>query len=184
MVCLVESPAAVGGTLSPVKTVVLGPPPPELETLIQRRRALGLDGYDEVWSGEYHVAPAANSRHGAVQAAVLALLRECAGDPRLVVGPFNLGTANDYRVPDGGVLRDGGSGLYLDTAALVLEVISPDDESYAKLEHYARHGVSELLYVDPERGDVQLRRLAGRDYRPVEHLTVVDLAAAQVLACL
>ena len=167
-----------------MKTVVLGPPPQELQTLIKRRRALGLDGYDEVWNGEYHVAPAANSRHGAVQAAVLALLRAHAADPRLVVGPFDLGTADNYRVPDGGVLRDGAGGLYLPTAALVLEVISPDDESYAKLDHYAQHGVTELIYIDPEQQDVQLRRLSADGYRLVEHLSVVDLSPEQVLNCL
>jgi hypothetical protein len=181
---LVSDKGLAQGTLSPMKTVVLGPPPQELQTLIERRRALGLDGYDEVWNGEYHVAPAANSRHGAVQAAVLALLRAHAADPRLVVGPFNLGTAHNYRVPDGGVLHDGASGLYLPTAALALEVISPDDESYAKLDHYAQHRVAELIYVDLERGDVQLRRLVGNAYHSVEQLTVVDLTVEQVEGCL
>lgn len=167
-----------------MKTVVLGPAPQELQALIDRRRALGLDGYDEVWDGEYHVAPAASSRHGAVQAAVLALLRDHAANPRLVVGPFNLGAAQNYRVPDGGLLRDGDGGLYVSTAALVVEVISPDDESYAKLDHYAQHGVTELIYVHPEQHDVQLRRLTAGTYRAVERLAVVDLTSEQVLSCL
>ena len=167
-----------------MKTVVLGPAPQELQALIERRRALGLDGHDEVWNGEYHVAPAASSRHGMVQAAVLALLRDSAADPRLVVGPFNLGSATDYRVPDGGLLRKGEGGLYVSTAALVVEVISPDDESYAKLDHYAQHGVAELIYIDPEQHHVQLRRLTALSYRPVERLAVVDLTLQQVLACL
>lgn len=167
-----------------MKTVVLGPAPQELQALIERRRALGLDGHDEVWNGEYHVAPAASSRHGAVQAAVLALLRDYAANQRLVVGPFNLGTADNYRVPDGGLLRDGEGGLYVSTAALVVEVISPDDESYAKLDHYAQHGVTELIYVNPEQHDVQLRRLTAGTYRAVERLAVVDLTIEQVLSCL
>ena len=36
----------------------------ELEELIARRRALGQDGMDEVWEGEYHVAPHAHSHSG------------------------------------------------------------------------------------------------------------------------
>lgn len=44
------------------KTVVLGPRPQELVALIERRQALGLDTYDEVWEGTYHVAPAAHPR--------------------------------------------------------------------------------------------------------------------------
>lgn len=167
-----------------MKTVVLGPLPQELQALMDRRRARGLDGYDEVWDGEYHVAPAASSRHGAVQAAVLALLRERAVDPRLVVGPFNLGAADNYRVPDGGLLRDGESGLYVPTAALVVEVISPDDESYAKLDHYAQHDVEELIYLDPEEHDVQLRRLTAGTYQSVERLAVVDLTVGHVMTCL
>jgi hypothetical protein len=35
-----------------------------LDALIARRRALGLDTHDEVWNGEYHMAPAAHSSHG------------------------------------------------------------------------------------------------------------------------
>ena len=167
-----------------MKTVVLGPAPQELQALIARRRAHGLDGYDEVWDGEYHVAPAASSRHGAVQAAVLALLSEHAANPRLVVGPFNLGSADNYRVPDGGVLRNDEAGLYVATAALVVEVISPDDESYAKLDHYAEYGVTELIYLDPEQHDVQLHRLTTGTYGAVERLTVVDLTHEQVLTCL
>ncbi len=167
-----------------MRTVVLGPAPQELQALIERRRALGLDGHDEVWDGEYHVAPAASSRHAAVQAAVLALLRESAVDPGLVVGPFNLGTAQNYRVPDGGLLREGEGGLYVATAALVVEVISPDDESYAKLDHYAQHRVTELVYVNPEQHDVQLRRLTAGSYRTVERLAAVDLTLEQVLTCL
>ena len=167
-----------------MRTVVLGPAPQELQALIERRRALGLDDHDEVWDGEYHVALAASSRHAAVQAAILALLREHAADPRLVVGPINLGTAQNYRVPDGGVLRDGETGLYVPTAALVVEVISPDDESYAKFDHYAEHGVTELIYINPEQHDVQLHRVTAGDYRPVEQLAAVDLSLEQVLTCL
>jgi hypothetical protein len=36
-----------------MRTVVLGPRPPELDALIARRRSLGLDTHDEVWKGEH-----------------------------------------------------------------------------------------------------------------------------------
>jgi hypothetical protein len=38
-----------------VRTVVLGPRRPELEALLERRRALGQDLFDEVWAGDYHM---------------------------------------------------------------------------------------------------------------------------------
>jgi hypothetical protein len=34
-----------------MRTVVLGPPPAELQALITRRHSLGLDGFDGVWKG-------------------------------------------------------------------------------------------------------------------------------------
>jgi Uma2 family endonuclease len=40
--------------------------------------------------------------------------------------------------------------VYLPPAALVLEIISPGDETWEKLDFYAAHGVEELLIVDPE----------------------------------
>jgi hypothetical protein len=46
-----------------VKTVVVGPPPPELQQLMQRRRSLGLDMFDEIWEGNYHLAPVPGFGH-------------------------------------------------------------------------------------------------------------------------
>jgi hypothetical protein len=36
----------------------------DLKDLIERRRAIGADLYDEIWDGEYHLAPAAHPFHG------------------------------------------------------------------------------------------------------------------------
>jgi len=41
-----------------MRTVLVGRPPQDFEEVLQRRRALGQDLFDEVWEGEYHVAPA------------------------------------------------------------------------------------------------------------------------------
>jgi hypothetical protein len=57
-----------------MKTVVLGPPPVELERLIERRRAQGLDTFDEVWEGTYHMAPSARSTHAYLDDIVAVLL--------------------------------------------------------------------------------------------------------------
>jgi len=35
------------------------------------------------------------------------------------------------------------------TAAAVVEILSPDDESWQKLPFYAEHHVDEVLFVDP-----------------------------------
>ena len=76
-----------------VRTVVFGPPPAEISALIARRRALGLDTHDEVWEGEYHMAPAADVAHGWVDQQLAQLLAPLAAAAGLVAtGPFNLGS--------------------------------------------------------------------------------------------
>ena len=46
-----------------MRTVVLGERPPELDALIARRRSLGLDTFDEVWEGDYHMNPTPPGPH-------------------------------------------------------------------------------------------------------------------------
>lgn len=132
-----------------MRTVVLGPRPAELETLIQRRHALGQDLYDEVWEGEYHVAPAAHPSHGYLDNQLAVVLWPLARNAGLVgTGPFNLGESDNFRVPDRGLHRSLPSTTWVPTAAVVVEIVSPDDETWDKLDFYAAHAVDELLIVD------------------------------------
>ena len=77
---------------------------------------------------------------------------------------FNLGAPEDYRVPDGGLHRErpGARDVYLATAALVVEIVSPGDQTWEKLEFYAAHQVDELLIVDPAERRVHWLGLTGR----------------------
>jgi len=50
------------------------------------------------------------------------------------------------------------------TAALVIEVRSPGDETYDKFGLYAKRGVEELLVADPQRRAVQIWLLRGDGY--------------------
>ena len=148
-----------------MKTVVLGPPPQELEQLIQRRRALGLDKFDEVWEGNYHVAPMAHPKHGYLQTAVAVLLHQRAEATGLVgSGPFNLGYPNDFRVPDLGYWRARPDALYVDTAAIVVEILSPDDETFEKMPFYASRGVDEVFVVNPNDHVVSIFSLSAGTY--------------------
>ena len=54
-----------------------------------------------------------------------------------MTGPFNLRGPGDYRAPDQGCHRVGAGGTWLPSAALVVQVVSPDDESHAKPDSYA-----------------------------------------------
>ena len=123
-----------------MKTVVIGPPPPELQQLIQRRRSLGLDRFDEVWEGNLHLAPVPGFGHAYIEREVARVLRPFADAAGLIeTGPFNLGRASDFRVPDGGYHRSvpEGDGVYVTRAALVVEVVSTDDETFEKFPFYA-----------------------------------------------
>jgi Uma2 family endonuclease len=152
-----------------VKTVVLGTPPPELAELIAHRRAIGADRYDEVWEGEYHMAPAPHFNHGTLDqqlAEILGPLARAAG--MFVSGPFNLGELDDFRVPDRGVHRVYRDDVWLPTAAVVVEIVSPDDETWDKLPFYADHGVDEMLIVDPHAQTVDWLGLVAGRYDPIE----------------
>lgn len=151
-----------------MKTVVLGPRPAELEALIERRHELGLDLYDEVWEGSYHVVPAPHPAHGFVERRLAVLIDPAAVSRGLVgTGPFNLGEPDDYRVPDGGYHRGLPDTAFVPTAAIVVEVVSPDDETFAKFDFFAARGVDELVIADPATRTVRLFSL-GQDGRYVE----------------
>ena len=163
-------------------TIVRGPRPPELEAWLERRRASGADRFDEVWEGRYVVAPDPHSAHGAMQFELGLLLRKATSPPDLTaVQTFNLGRPGDYRIPDAGLLA-GPHAVWHDTAVLVVEVLSPDDMTFDKLDFYTAHGVRELLVVDwPERS-VRCFALqdgqAERSHSEVLGSTMAELVAA------
>jgi Putative restriction endonuclease len=145
------------GTIRVVKTVVVGPRPPELEAVIARRHALGQDTHDEVWEGDYHMAPAAHPWHGYLVAQLLDVLKPWAERAGLVrLDAFNLGDAGDYRVPDIGLLRSLPDRSFVPTAAFVVEVVSAGDESWEKFDFYAARGIDEVLIADPEDRELTL----------------------------
>ena len=88
---------------------------------------------------------------------------------------FALGDSDDYRVPDGGLHRPGCTGVWHPTAELVIEIISPGDETPKKPGFYAAHHVGELLIIDPHKRTVDWLAVADDEYRPIERSTLIDL---------
>lgn len=175
-------PLSVGvGRLGSVRTVVLGSGPKEIGELIEHRRATGADRFDEVWNGDYHMAPAPSAAHALTDDELAAVLRPLARARGLVgSGPFNLGGPGDYRVPDRGLHRDRPTGSWVATAALVVEILSPDDESWSKLPFYASHGVEEVVMADPATSTLTWLACDGDTFRPVERSELLDVVAAEV----
>ena len=166
-----------------MKTVVLDPAPVEVEQLIKRRSHLGLDLYDEVWEGTYHMAPAPRFGHAELDQQLAVLLGPLAAKAGLVTtGPFNLGGAEDFRVPDRGVHRGrpDPEAVYLSTAAVVVEIVSPGDETYDKLPFYVAHGVDEVLVADPARRRVQVLVLSGDHYQDAEASALLGAQASEL----
>jgi hypothetical protein len=162
-----------------VPTLVRDPQPAEFEAMLARRRRLGQDLFDEVWKGVLHMNPAPSGRHGDLESqlhVVLAPLAKAAG--LRMRGQFNLGDEGDYRVPGGGLQQDASDRVYYPTAALVIEIVSPDDESWEKLPFYAAHGVGELLIIDPQQQTVSWLVLEAGEYQHLKRSRLIELGAA------
>ena len=175
--------AATGGSLYPVPTLVSDPPPAEFEALLERRRALGQDLLDEVWEGVYHMNPAPHQRHAHVAQQLAVVLDRPAREAGLVpmISIFNLGAPDDFRVPDGGIFRPGPDEVYVPTAAVVVEIVCPDDKTWEKLGFYAAHGVDELLIVDPQERRVHwLGLTAAGEYAPIKQSNLISLGPAEL----
>lgn len=118
-----------------------------VDDLIDQRRRLGLDKRDEVWQGVYHVAPHEHSDNGIIAGELHEAIREAG---LRYGGSFNLGTdVSDFRVPDRGYHRAPPGTLYVASAPLVIEVLSPDDQTWDKLPFYFGRAVEEVWVVDP-----------------------------------
>jgi Uma2 family endonuclease len=165
-----------------MRTVVLGDNHPELTEWIARRRAMRQDLHDEVWNGEYHMAPAAHGYHGLLVIELALVLHRLAVPRGLVVGnAFNLGDdVDNFRVPDLGVHRQLQDLVWVPTAAMVVEVVSPDDESWLKFDHYAAHRVDEVLIADPHERTLDLFVLTGGGYERADRSTLLDVSVADL----
>jgi len=143
---------------------------------LARRRQTGVDRYDELWEGVLHMAPAPAYEHQRIVSAIdrfLGPLCERCVRGMLAPGINVFGEASesqDYRIPDltfvaaarqdiiapDGIRGGGPDG--------VIEIRSPEDESYDKLPFFARLGVREVIVVDRDTKETEIYRLAGREY--------------------
>jgi Uma2 family endonuclease len=145
------------------------------ETLAERRRS-GIDRFDEMWEGVFHIAPAPMYEHQRIVGDLQVFLgplceRRRRGVLTIQISVFNESSpSEDYRIPDltfvaAGrehiLARDGTRGGGPDA---VIEVRSPDDETYEKFPFFARLGVREVIVVQRDTKDVEIYRLAGSQY--------------------
>jgi Uma2 family endonuclease len=155
---------------------------PELEAMKENRRRSGLDRLDEVWEGVLHMVPAPSHEHADIESQLHAILRPLARQAGLtMIGQSNVGESeDDFRVPDAALHRPGSGGIWHPTAALVIEIVSPGDESWKKLSFYAAHEVDEVLIVDPQERSVDWLGRHGGEYRKVERSGLIDLGPVEL----
>ncbi|MBO0767931.1 MAG: Uma2 family endonuclease [Solirubrobacterales bacterium] len=166
--------------MNAVQILINDPPPDTIREALEARQRAGV--LDEVWDGVVHLSPDANRAHSDIlQQLAERLLSPLARARGLVpsIQPFNLGAGkNDYRIPDGGIFQERSSADWNLTAELVIEVVSPGDESWNKFDFFAAHSVDEVLIIDPYKRSVDWFGLRGDRYEPIEQSGVIDLSRA------
>jgi Uma2 family endonuclease len=143
------------------------------QRLLAQRAESGADRYDEVWEGTYMMAPMPNLEHQQLVIRLATIFQETLGwsGGASVLAGCNVSDRQvdwqqNYRVPDiavvfqGGAARDCGT-HFCGGPDFVLEVASPSDRTYEKLEFYGRLGVRELLIIDRDPWKLQLYRHDG-----------------------
>ncbi len=164
-----------------MRTLFVTDPPQPVEDWLARRRALGQDRLDEVWEGEYHVAPWPSGRHAQVDDELGWVLRPLARRAGLRgATACNIGRPGDFRVPDHAWFREGGLDDWNPTAAIVAEVLSPGDESRRKLGFYHRAGVEEVLIVDPDDRTVEWFVRGADGFQPADRSALLGITAADL----
>ena len=137
------------------------------------RRSKGLDRWDEMWDGVLHITPAPNVEHQEMVAGLIEFLRphfRISGRGRLVSGINVFGNEANYRIPDLAFVAAGREHILQPDGTrgggpdAVIEIRSPDDETYDKLPFYASLGVREVVVIDRDTKRPELYRLAGSQY--------------------
>jgi Uma2 family endonuclease len=146
------------------------------EHILEWRRRTGADQWDEMWEGVLHKAPSPNRDHQDIEGWLESWLRRHWAEPNdcRVYHQINVaepGTWPDnYRIPDLVLLTPARFNIdcneYFDGGPdAVVEIHSPDDETYDKLEFYAKVGVLEVIVIDRDSKRPELFRLVGDEYR-------------------
>lgn len=142
---------------------------------LRERRATGQDRFDEMWEGELHMVPPPSWEHQDISDALCEFLRAHCRRYRLGTVRSGAGVHDpecpdkDYRIPDLTFVAVGNERVIqprgvVGAADAVVEVRSPDDETYEKFSFYARLGVREVIVIDRDTREPEVYRLAGKEF--------------------
>jgi len=137
--------------------------------MLERRHLWGADRHDEVWSGVLHLDLLRAHADLAQQLGELLSPPARSAGMTVAMGECNFGQAEHDGHELDGALR-------LTSAQLVVEIVTPDQDSWEKLSFYAAHHVDELVIVDPAERAVHWLALAEHGgYQAVERSGLIDL---------
>ena len=146
------------------------------EETLARRRQTGVDRYDEMWEDVLHMAPAPAYEHQRIVSAIdrfLGLLCERYARGMLAPGinVFSDASASqDYRIPDLTFVAAGRQDIIAPDGIrgggpdAVIEVRSPEDETYDKFPFFGRLGIREVIVVHRDTKETEIYHLVGRGY--------------------
>ncbi|HEX2340126.1 MAG TPA: Uma2 family endonuclease [Vicinamibacterales bacterium] len=140
------------------------------------RRSRGLDRWDEMWEGVLHMTPAPTVEHQRILDELIIFLARhltatTRGTLRSGINVFREGSQKaDYRIPDLTFVAAGREHLLHEDGVraggpdAVIEIRSPEDETFEKLPFYAALGVREVIVIDRDSKRPEIHRLAGSQY--------------------
>jgi Uma2 family endonuclease len=140
---------------------------------LANRRARGLDRWDEMWEGVLHMIPAPSLQHQRILDDLIVFLAahlRVTKRGQLVSGINVFRSSDNYRIPDLTFVANGREQIFSVDGVrgggpdAVIEIRSPEDETYDKLPFYAALGTREVVVVDRDTKRPQIFRLAGAQY--------------------
>ncbi|MGE0547521.1 MAG: Uma2 family endonuclease [Kofleriaceae bacterium] len=153
-----------------MRALLLEPDPAWLDDRCRK----GLDKFDEVWDGVLHVVPFPSTAHQRVVGALYVVFRQLAERHRLEAfehfGIYHpVAGERNFRGPDLLIVdppclsRRGVEGR----AELVVEILSPNDESREKFPFFAQCQIPEVWLIDPSSRAVEVYVLRDDNYERV-----------------
>jgi Uma2 family endonuclease len=140
---------------------------------LANRRAKGLDRWDEMWDGVLHMTPAPSLEHQRILDELILFLgghMKATGRGTLRSGINVFRESTNYRIPDLTFVAHGRERIFSADGVrgggpdAVIEIRSPEDETYEKLPFYAALGIREVVVIDRDTKRPEIYRLAGAQY--------------------
>ena len=163
------------------------------QRILDERRISGAEQWDEVWEGVLHMVPPPNVEHQDFEWLLETWLRLHWSPThpnnrvyhQVALSPDEKWTYN-YRTPDIVLfteehLRNLRSTYCHGPCTVAVEIRSPNDESYEKLDFYGRLGVPEVWVIDRDTRLPEIHRLANGRYE-MESPTVDGWLRSQVVS--